>query len=100
MLIPKDILSAAQQVRRAILKQNGGVSHNMCDIASSRLCKRLKMLGYRPKYVEGLFDNECHCWVRVLSHILDVTADQFGDFPTVLWEKTDKHYKGEACAIL
>lgn len=92
-MIPKDILSVARQVRRRCLKQNGGVSQNMCDIAATRLCQRLKTLGYRPKYFEGYFGTECHCWVRVCGHILDVTADQFGDFPAVVWKKTDKHYK-------
>jgi len=93
MTIPKDILAVARQVRRWCLKKNG-VSKNMCSVSSRRLYDRLRKKGYRPKFVSGFFcgsgERYYHCWVRVLGYILDVTADQFGGMPAIMWGKSSQ----------
>lgn len=64
---------------------------NWCGIASRALSMHLTKRGIRNKLIFGYFNSRSkgteafgnHCWVIVGSNIIDITATQFGDFPSV-----------------
>jgi hypothetical protein len=82
--LPQIILAQSQAVRRWVLSNNHGTTHNMCNDAAARLCSQLDKLGYKTEFMLGWFYVDAiwhpqHCWVRVNRLHLDVTGDQFND---------------------
>lgn len=85
--LPKKALKIARQVRKKILKDNGGNSRGMCLDASHELQRKLTEAGFFCELCEGKFHLEepeeksvvHHYWIALNGAILDVTADQFND---------------------
>jgi len=57
----------------------------LCAIASSELFTRLKRKGLSPVICLNVLDScDCHVFVVVEDHIVDITATQFGKYNNVV----------------
>ena len=83
---PGDILKVAQSVRAKYPK---GANKNKCLDANNEIFEALTPLGFNCSIQFGCFNGLPHSWVEVWLNgeamLLDVTADQFGDYPSIWW---------------
>jgi hypothetical protein len=62
----------------------------MCAIGSSALVFTLSEFKIRCRLVIGKFRQSDHCWVETRTHIIDITATQFGNYDKILiFHKSD-----------
>src|SRR5213080_4430300 len=104
-LIDRTILRGqVARFRRAVVKYRaaGGdkllpfFPNGACTIISWLLTRWLHSKGYRQmEYVQGgsplLKENIHHGWLVVDGFIVDITADQFGQFPIIVERSTEFH---------
>ena len=97
--MPDDVKTVAESVRA---KYEVGRTKGKCLDAASEIINGLGGVGskYNPSVQFGAFKGKTHMWNELIVDgqrvRLDVTVDQFGDYPTILWELPDrKEYKYE-----
>jgi|SRR5262249_27873270 len=54
-----------------------------CIAVSLALQAVLEKNGYRSRVIRGRFEGRGHAWVETQDKIVDITLDQFGDYPRV-----------------
>lgn len=91
--IQAKVVSLATMVRKTMLCNKKDSRY--CESLSKLLIKQMKDVPEfgKPKLVHGFFDNMAHAWIELNGKILDVTADQFGNYPKVWYPASKKHYK-------
>ena len=88
------ILSVARQVRAKFPK---GKNKGSCLTASHELMEKLLDHGFNASIQFGWFDGKDHSWTEVMvpgeqrMRLLDITVDQFGDYPAILWSTPKEH---------
>lgn len=79
-------LNIAAKVRE---KYPRGHNKDRCFDACSDLVEAMENMPFDCSIQFGWFNGHTHSWVEVWKDspptILDVTADQFGDFPEIIW---------------
>ncbi len=85
----EQILEVARAVRDKYPK---GENKGKCIQASDEICGTLYGLGFHHCSIQfGHFNGQPHSWVEAVvdgcTMLLDVTADQFGDYPAVWWTR-------------
>lgn len=78
----------AQRVRQ---NEVGAFSAGKCKKASKRLCEEYQKAGIDCEYWYGYFWGHEHAVVILDGVVVDITADQFGEFPEVFltWYNED-----------
>lgn len=51
--------------------------NGLCARASARLFSNLINAGYQPQLILSVNHNVAHVWVKLMDHIVDITASQF-----------------------
>lgn len=94
----EELIEFATEFREGIL--DGRQSARMCAMVCWPLVTLLNMHGVACEAIESAFDDGNHVWIKLADgRVLDPTADQFGQLPTVyLGEPTDIHLPPEARA--
>jgi len=79
------VLEIAESVRAEYCTNNEG----KCLDAASELCQRLQQQSISCAVQFGTFNKQKHAWLDVWTEqgvkLLDVTADQFGDYPPIIF---------------
>lgn len=81
------ILETAELVQSRYCTSNKG----RCLDAANELCERLSRSGVQCAVQFGTFNQQKHAWLDIWTEdgikLLDVTADQFGDYPPIIFGK-------------
>ena len=77
-MLKKDLYNLCRQVRRLVIKLNGGTT-GMCGVATAILFLKLKKLGFNSE----ICGNDNHIFLEFNDYLIDVTADQFNKFPKI-----------------
>lgn len=85
MPLHPDVERVAERVRAKVVRWvagNPNIGNNLCGacaIASFALWRSLRAIGRQAKLVASIDDGySAHCWVELSSHVVDITATQFG----------------------
>ena len=93
----KKIMKIAELVKQKIdeeCKINSSKSE-FCEHASNIISDMLIEEEIEHRIMYGLFDcdeRKSHVWIEIAEEILDVTADQFGDYPNIWYPADVEHY--------
>ena len=87
----QQIVDIAKEVRGMI----GENSKNQCDVASDLISNRLEIANIPHQITSGWFNFEGHTWIEFGygDVILDITADQFGNYPKIWLPADEFHYE-------
>jgi hypothetical protein len=87
----EDVLATASSVRAKYPK---GRNKGRCLDACNEIFEALYAKGYNVSIQFGWLDSQIHSWVEVWfdgrKRLLDVTADQFGEYPPILWATSEE----------
>ncbi len=85
ILTKKELYNICRNVRRFVIKLNPleRETCGMCAIASATLFLQLKKLGFESE----ICGNDNHVFLEFDNWTIDVTADQFGNFPKIIITK-------------
>ena len=92
------VIELAESVRKQVdneCKIIADIKPEFCEHAMSILSKLLLDNKIEHRIMWGLFDcdgSKSHVWIEIAEEVLDITADQFGDFPKVWYPADSEHY--------
>ena len=91
------IIGLAELVRKqvdaeCVIKQT---KSEFCEHAMSILSDLLFIEKIEHRVMWGIWDcdeTKPHVWIEIADEVLDITADQFGDYPKVWYPADDTYY--------
>jgi len=76
------------------MKDTNKIKPTFCEHISQKMSSDLNILNINHSIAYGSFDENPHVWIEFEDGelILDITADQFGDFPKIWFPADNEHY--------